>query len=159
MNLNQAVNKLSWKFRNQKTFKVYREDIESWNKVLEALNGHVNSKVQKNQIAAKFIIEHYKQLIQYYDSDVFSDIPIKELSKIADKPIDRHIQEFTEFLNNREIIRWSDQLTKENIQSMSKDDVSSELKKMQEAGHSFTIEIVETNLAQIISELIRCYEK
>ncbi|WP_375587136.1 hypothetical protein [Flagellimonas aurea] len=154
MNLNQAVKRLSWKFRNQKTFKVYRDDIEAWNFILEALNSHVDSRVSKNQIAGKFIIEYYKQLIQFYDTDVFDDIPIKELAKIAEKPLERHFDDFTSFLNNREQIRISEGI---ELSKMSRDEVKAHLQSIEEAGRSFSKGEVKKNSIQIISETLRKY--
>jgi len=139
MKKKEAIQRLGWRFANHQNFKVNEKDLEAWNTIIELVNSHDSKGFKNNQLFAKAYIGLLKATLEYYKTDIFDPKPQKALHKRLEKPLEWHIQEFTNYLNLSDM-----------YQRM-------ENGKLVNADNAFTKEDVELNITQMINECLRKY--
>jgi len=132
----KAINRLSWRFSNNKSFKPNEEDIDSLNCILEWMNREIKNNVRNNQLFAKLYIYFLHQNIKFYNSTVFDNIPQKDLSKLLDLPLDSFYKSFHKDLHFNQFNRVK---TIEDLKSVKE---------------SYTIENVTERLDFMINEAL-----
>ncbi len=98
MTILKAVNRLAWRFGQNKSFLPNDLDIEALNEIIKFVNNTNKEAVAHNQGFAKLYIMFYAQMIEKYKSDIFDPIPQKELSRLLDMPLSYFFGRFTKKL-------------------------------------------------------------
>ena len=139
MKKKEAIQRIGWRFANHDNFKVNQKDLEAWNTIIEVINSHDSNGFKNNQLFAKAYIGLLKATLEYYKTDIFDPKPQKALHKRLKKPLEWHIQEFTNYLNLSDMYQRMD------------------YGKLVNADDAFTKEDVELNITQMINECLRKY--
>ncbi|MGN7514493.1 MAG: hypothetical protein ACTHOM_08965 [Allomuricauda sp.] len=139
MKKKEAIQRLGWRFANHQNFKVNEKDLEAWNTIIELVNSHDSKGFKNNQLFAKAYIGLLKATLEYYKTDIFDTKPQKALHKRLEKPLEWHIQEFTNYLNLSDMYQRMED------------------GKLVNADNAFTKEDVGLNITQMINECLRKY--
>ena len=100
MTINKAIQHFQFKFKNN--WNPTEKDIEAYNQIVEFTEAKLKQQYNENQLFAKLYISFYGELIKYYDTTVFDNVPQKALHKILDTPIETIIQKFLDKANLQE---------------------------------------------------------
>ncbi|TNJ44520.1 hypothetical protein KFZ70_00630 [Tamlana fucoidanivorans] len=102
MKIINAINRI--KFRvNNKHWKANETDKQAINTIIEFVNQKHKNQINANELLAKLYIHHYSYLNRKYRSNIYDELPIKELHKLLEMPLAVHIQKFTDELNSLEV--------------------------------------------------------
>lgn len=101
--INKAVNRLEWRFKNTWRQSLKEDDIHALNKIIEFIEDKHKKQIQDYHLFAKLYIMVYAQFLEKYNATVFDKIPVKELSRYLDQPLENIIQRFTDKLNESEL--------------------------------------------------------
>jgi hypothetical protein len=112
MNINKAIQHFEFKLvekdskgnvtKLKESFTPTVNDINAYNAFVEYHDKTNKQQLSDNLHFAKLYIVYYGELLKYYKSSVFEEIPQKELQKELDKPLDRIISEFVDKHNSIE---------------------------------------------------------
>ena len=97
-NIDQNIKRLS--FTLSKGNKPNQTDIEAFNGVVEWINTYKTDVLNNNKLFAKLYILFLKQHIEKFETDIFDQIPQKELSRLLDLPLENYYIAFTKALND-----------------------------------------------------------
>ena len=100
MTIKKALEHFEWKLSNK--WQPTEKDIEAYNEIVEFTEKQLKQQYNDNQLFAKLYISFYGELIKYYDTTVFDNVPQKALHKILDTPIENLIQKFLDKVNLQE---------------------------------------------------------
>lgn len=100
MKIYKAIQRLSWRFKQGKTFVPNANDIEALNGVVDFVEAKIDQATEGQDGFVKLYTWVYAYMIKRYNSTPFDEIPQEEVHRILDQPIDQVIEKFTEFLNN-----------------------------------------------------------
>jgi len=166
MELPKAINRLTWRFSKNASFKPSPTDIEAFNAVLGWVNHQQSKVVQNNQLFAKLYIYFLNKKIEEFGSTVFYSIPEKELSALLDTPLDLFFVAFHQSMHhnirknvfekngvelNLRSVKSQVQINSErlNLANMSKDDI----KKIFE--ETYDLETVSGELVSMCNEALK----
>ena len=91
-----------FKFKFSKTWKPTKTDIEALNCLIDYVDKTNKQRFRDNDLFAKLYIMVFAQFIDKYKTDIYDDIPQKELHKLINTPIEAFLVRFTERLNKNE---------------------------------------------------------
>lgn len=100
MTIKKALEHFEWKLSNK--WQPTEKDIEAYNEIVEFTETKLKQQYNDNQLFAKLYISFYGELIKYYDTTVFDNVPQKALHKILDTPMENLIQKFLDKVNLQE---------------------------------------------------------
>lgn len=83
-------------------WKASETDIKAIKLIAEFTEEKLNQQFNDNQLFAKLYITFYGELLKYYDTTVFDNVPQKSLHQILDTPIEVLIQKFLDKANLQE---------------------------------------------------------
>lgn len=146
MTLDKAINRLSWRFGQCRSINPVKEDLEAFNVIIEHINHMNNQFMQSHSLFAKLYIRVYRMTLEHYNATIFDDIPQKVLHKFLAKPLENHIEDFTDYLNSSELFKVLDS-------------DNPDLKDFKEAIGSYENDDVKNNLNQMISKCISQYQE
>lgn len=92
MTINKAIEHFRWKFENVWTASI--DDKKAFDTIAKFINDKHKNQFNNHQLFAKLYITYYGELLKYYRTDVFDDIPQKELHKVLNRPLERIIEDF-----------------------------------------------------------------
>ncbi|MFG6685110.1 hypothetical protein ACGK9U_00905 [Mariniflexile sp. HNIBRBA6329] len=101
MNIEKAVNRIKWRILGN-GWKANQIDIDALNRIINYVIQKEKEQINRQELFAKLYIHTYSQFIEKYKSNVYDDIPTKELHKLLEQPLIVHIQKFTDKLNDIE---------------------------------------------------------
>ena len=100
MTITKSIQQLEWKYNNH--WNITQTDIDALNTIKEFAKQKHQEQIEANQLFAKLYIMVFSQFIERYKTDIYDDIPQKELHKLLDKDLSVFIQRFTTRLNERD---------------------------------------------------------
>lgn len=100
MTIIKAIEQLEWKYKNH--WNITQTDINALNTIKEFTKQKHEEQIQANQLFAKLYIMVFSQYIERYKTDIYDDIPQKELHKLLNKDLSVFIQRLTDRLNENE---------------------------------------------------------
>ena len=118
MTITKALDRIFWRFQS---IKGNETDQEALNTLAEFVNDKHNKQLQDNEMFAKAYVFMYAYFIKHYNTDIFDDIPQKELHRYLDQPMERIIERFKERLNEQELEHQVDEVTHPRIKRMDVD--------------------------------------
>lgn len=107
--IKKAINHFAWRFKNG--INPTNNDVKALNNIIDFVNEKHKKQTNDNSLFAKLYVIFYGELLRYYDSTIFSDIPQKELHKLLEKPLDYHVNNFIEI---NQTIEFGHQISKEH---------------------------------------------
>jgi len=151
INIKNNVNWLYKRFKDAKeskyrSFKVSNNDFKAFLEVVEYIDILRDEKVAKNTLFAKLYIYHLNQIIDIYNTDVFEEIPQKELSKILDIPLEAYFKRFHEKLQTN----W--------INSMANKLVKTKEFPKEYVNEKYTLDFTTEKLTEMINEALNRFE-
>jgi hypothetical protein len=102
-NLDKAVNRLSWRFSNETTFKPDNNDVEALNTVFEWINHQKKETLNKNTLFAKLFIYHLTMNVRHYETTILNDFPQKDIISLLEKPLDLYFKAFHQDIHNNQL--------------------------------------------------------
>lgn len=93
MTINDAVKYFHFML-SQGHWKKTNKSQEAFNTILDFVNDKQKEQFNDNQLFAKLYITFYGELLIYFKSSVFDKIPLKEINRICDEPIELSIKKF-----------------------------------------------------------------
>lgn len=108
MNIKKAVD--HFVFKLTKVWKATDKDAEAINEIMKFVQDKSNQQFQDYHLFAKLYVMVYAQFLDKYNATVFDDIPIKELTRYLDIPLEKIIERFTDKLNESELYGLFDEL-------------------------------------------------
>lgn len=93
MTINKAIEYFQFMVSNGH-WKKSPKTVEAINCVMDFVEKKHKDQFNNHQLFAKLYITYYGELLKYYRTDVFDDIPQKELHKVLDRPLERIIEDF-----------------------------------------------------------------
>lgn len=90
--IKKAFDRIKWRLKNG--WQANHNDLEAINVIGKFINDKHKDQFNNHQLFAKLYITYYGELLKYYRTDVFDDIPQKELHKVLDRPLERIIEDF-----------------------------------------------------------------
>ncbi|MFI0429613.1 hypothetical protein [Mariniflexile sp. HMF6888] len=109
MNIEKAVNRIKWRIEGN-GWNANKNDIEAFNEVVKYVNQKEKEQINRQELFAKLYIHTYSEFLEKYKSNVYDDMPTKELHKLLENPLSVYIQKFTEKLNDQEVENLFDSL-------------------------------------------------
>ena len=108
MDIKKSLNWLNKRFKSAKehkysSFKVNEHDFNAFNSIVEYVSIVNKEKVSKNVLFAKLYIYFLNQQIRYFQTDAFEKIPVIELNKFLDTPLDNYYVAFHKELHSAKI--------------------------------------------------------
>ena len=100
MTITKALERIFWRFQN---IKGNETDQEALNTLAEFVNDKHNKQLQDNEMFAKCYVFMYAYFLKHYDTNIYDDIPQKELHRYLDQPMERIIERFKDRLNEKEL--------------------------------------------------------
>lgn len=104
MKLREAINRLSWRFSQTKTFTPNQNDVDSFNKILEHINQTQKETIHDNLILAKFYAFCLTNFLLRYEDIDFSNECLNR--DILAKPLDFHLHKLLSYLKTYELERF-----------------------------------------------------
>lgn len=108
MTIKKAVNHFIFKFN--KVWKITPKDREALTEIMQFVEDKHKYQFNNHQLFAKLYVMVYAQFLEKYNTTVFDDIPVKELTRYLDQPLERIIQRFTDKLNESELYGLFDEI-------------------------------------------------
>lgn len=155
MILKKAVKRLQWRFANFKTFNVNNTDKEALNSWTEWTNSSQENRWENNQVAAKLYINELMEQQKRYGCSVFDNIPQKQINQFLEKPLGWHIERFTDYLNMKEMEAVKQKIESTGLENLTPEEAENYYKELKGAANTFSMEEVEVNLLQIVTEALR----
>jgi hypothetical protein len=141
MNIKKAIEHFEWKLSNH--WKPTAKDIEAFNEIVKFSKNTLENNFNNNLFAAKLYVIYYGELLKYYESTVFDDIPQKELHKQLDKSFNEIV---SDFIDKHHDIEMALQIPKEKRYKHPKE-TKLEFKKLDKMQYEET----ETNLVNLFN--------
>ena len=101
MNIKKAIEHFQFKFKN--AWRPTQRDVEALNSVINFTNKKHSEQLRDNEMFAKAYVFMYAYFVKHYNTDIFDDIPQKELHRFLDQPIERIVERFKDRLNEKEL--------------------------------------------------------
>ncbi len=155
MTIGQAVKHLQWRYGNFQNIKVSAKDVQAINKMIEFVNSQTEENVHNNQVAYKLYLNEFREQLKHYGTTVFDNIPQKEISRFISKPLEWHEERFTNFLNDREVDRVTDELDNKKIKDLEDETVKAYIDRIVDGQKAFNPEEVGSNMRIMFSETLR----
>lgn len=114
MQTKEALNRIKWRFGLKKPFKVNFNDFDAINALIDYYDRDRQNKGRKHQLYAKLFIFLFGQVLQKFETTLMDEIPQKYISGILEKPLEIHVQEFTDIVNHLEYMVVIKQIDPEN---------------------------------------------
>ena len=141
-NLEKAIKRIAWRFTSNKPFTPNDNDLDALNSVIGWSNRQQADAVKSNQLFAKLYIYHLNQTIRYFESNIFDDIPQKDLSRLLDLPLDNYYSAFHKELQSN------------NVTRVVKDKTIANEDLLKELEEKYTLEVVTEKLDEMINEAL-----
>ena len=72
-NVDKAIQRIAWRFSQEKSFKPNANDVDSLNCLIDWINRQRNETIKSNQLFGKLYIYFLNQQIKKYDTTVLED--------------------------------------------------------------------------------------
>lgn len=109
-NTKKSIERLLWRFREQKAFLPNENDITALNEIVEFYNAQTNSIAASQEPFAKLYIYLYRSLLKKFDFTVFDKMPQRLLMDQLQKTLIDHITDLTFDLNTSEMYMTMDKM-------------------------------------------------
>lgn len=153
----KALEHIIWRFENSiktnKPINPSENDLKAINKLSEFYTHKKTENINNNTLFAKLYVVFYGELLKYFDSTVFSNIPQTELHKELDKPWQRIVNEF---IDKHQLIEMGLQISKEHRDKHPKElkRLGIKVKEVDKMDYQET----EDNLKSLINLALNQYE-
>ena len=107
--IEKALYRLGGKLSNRddngklKPFYTDKFDLECFNRIVDFVEDKQKKQLINNQLFGKLYIYLYGEFVNYYNSNIMSDIPQKELHRLLCKDLRSIVQEVTDRINLNEL--------------------------------------------------------
>lgn len=171
MTTEKAIQRLTWRFSEQKAFTPNTNDVEALNVIIEWMNKQHENRLKSNHHYAKLFMVIYIDYLRHYKE---ANLSLKEITKCLKKPLSEYYYIFFSELNNRKFLDTVDFLNIKddidlndpewNIDKMKQtiSDNTAIVKENQQALlkslETFSLTEITNRLNFIISESLHKYE-
>lgn len=149
--LKKAVNRFQFRFTKNSngsfnTFKPNTDDIQAINTIFGWITRQKKESVLNNSLFAKLYIYHLTMNIRHYETTVLNDYPQKDLSRLLDLPLGSFVKSFYNDLQDNQLNKL--------LKTEDKNKQLEIINQHQDLKKTFTLEIVESKLFDMVSEAL-----
>ncbi len=173
MNIEDAINRISWRFKNESVkineskIIINQKDIDSVNFLIDWINRQKQNELKDNLLFAKLFVYCFTNEIIYNQGNPQESL--HKLQEIAKKPIEQHYNKFHEYLNMFEQTNYMKSIGidfDKHPALMTSEEKNKEVKTLQEKQveiikkykNLWSIEDVYRSLNNTITEFINKYK-
>ena len=130
MNIEKSLQRIGWRFGQNKAFTPNAGDIQAYNELVEYHEMKKAEQVTNHKLFCKLYIFLFREFTRHYQATVMDEIPQKELHKILDREMGSLIHEVMEDLNMFELQNTIKEQRHKDYKPMTYEEVAESLNIM-----------------------------